>query len=128
MTVESEIKKIFEDAFDTLKREFYHNHKIEEREEDTRPDILSFRDMIESLPPSLQIIELTSSDNLRLRNGKGFLIKYDFDKLKSNHLEFCGSTEYGDTEKLTILMAKKFHFDKKTSECLTKDLFTKGFR
>ncbi len=87
MTVETELRKIFRDVFNMLKQEFYKNHRIEDREEDTRTNILSFRDMIESLPPSLQVIELTSTNNQLLKDGKGFLIKYDFDKLKSNHLE-----------------------------------------
>ena len=128
MTTESELKKIFEDAFSVLKQEFYKNNKIEDREEDTRPDILSFRDMIESLPLSSQITELTSIDSQLLKHRMGFLIKYDFDKLKSNHIEFCGSIEYDNVEKLAVLISEKFHFNEKSSQLMADSIFTKSFR
>jgi len=128
MTTESELKKIFKDAFSMLKQEFYKNNKIEDREEDTRPDILSFRDMIESLPPSLQITELTSIDGQLLKHRMGFLIKYDFDKLKSNHIEFCGSMEYDNVEKLAVLISEQFHFNEKSSQLMADSIFTKSFR
>lgn len=128
MSTENELKKTFEDVFSMLKQEFYKNNKIEDREEDTRPDILSFRDMIESLPPSLQITELTSIDSQLLKNRSGFLIKYDFGKLKSDHFEFCGSIEYDNIEKLSVLISEKFHFDEKSSKLMAESIFTKSFR
>lgn len=128
MTTENELKRIFEDVFSMLKQEFYKNNKIEDREEDTRPDILSFRDMIESLPPSIQITELTSIDNQLLKHRDGFLIKYDFDKLKSDHFEFSGSIEYDNIEKLAVLISEKFHFDEKNSKLMAESIFTRSFR
>ncbi len=111
--MESELRTIVQTGFAKIKETFYKNNKIEEREEDNPPYILGLRDMVESLPPSTQVIEITGpSEHESLKNGKGFLLKFDFDNLKSNNVEFCGTVDYRQPQQLTSLVAEKFKIDK----------------
>lgn len=113
MTTESELRTIMQTGFAKIKEKFYQNNKIEERDEDNLPHVLTMRDIVESLPPSTQIIEVTGpSEHKSLKNGKGFLFKYDFDNLKSNNIEFCGTVEYTHPEVLATLIVEKFKIDK----------------
>lgn len=113
MTVESQLKTTVQQGFVQIKETFYHDNKIEEREEDNIPHVLAMRDLVESLPPSIQVIEIIGpSEHQSLKNGKGFLLKYDFDNLKSNNVEFCGTVDYQHPEDLTALIVEKFKIDK----------------
>jgi|GEM_PF-5873509 len=113
MTVESQLRTIVQQGFAQIKEIFYRDNKIEEREEDNIPHILAMRDLVESLPPSTQIIEVTGPyEHQSLKNGKGFLLKYDFDNLKSNNVEFCGTVDYLHPEELTTMIVEKFKIDK----------------
>jgi hypothetical protein len=58
MTQKHDLEQIIQESFKKLKNDFYQTYKIEKREEDTWPPTLELRDIIESLPPNLQIIEL----------------------------------------------------------------------
>lgn len=123
MNIESELKTLFDTGFQRIKENFYTNNKIEEFEVDTHPSILAFRDMIESLPPSIQIIELVGPANHEtLNDGKGFLIKYDFNHVKSNNVEYCGSVDSKSPEKLASLILMKFHIE--NQERYSNDLCT----
>jgi len=104
-----DLKEIIKKSFKNLKENFYKNYKIEEREEDTYPPFLVKRDIIESLPPTLRIIELFGPKNHKiLKNGKGFIIKFEFDKLNSDKVEYCGSVDYTQPELLVSLLVHKF--------------------
>lgn len=58
MESENEIVKLVLQSFENLKKSFYKKYKVEEREEDTPIPILILRDIIESLPPTMQIIRI----------------------------------------------------------------------
>lgn len=107
---ESELKQIITDAFIKLKKKFYQIYKIEEREADTYPPVLALRDVIESLPPFIQVIEVIGPEtHQNLKNGKGFILKFDYDHLNSDQLEYCGAIDYKKPEELVSHMVEKFH-------------------
>lgn len=111
---ESELREIFGHAFERLKRTFYKNYRIEEREEDNPPYVLTLRDMIESLPPATQVIEIVGPPMHQfLKNGRGFLFKYDFDHLKSEQFEFLGAVDHKNPEKLVSLLVDKCGIDER---------------
>jgi len=113
MPTESELKPIVQTGFDKIRDTFYENHKFEEKDEDNSPILLSYQDMVESLPPSIRVIEIIGPpEHKQLKNGKGFLFHYDLNRLKSNHVEFCGTVNYDDPEQLESLIVKKFKIDK----------------
>lgn len=114
-----DLKQIITQSFKKLKQDFYKNYKIQEREDDTYPPILTLRDTIESLPPYLQIVELIGPENHKqLKNGKGYIIKYNFDELNSEKIEFLGSVHYSQPEKLITILVDK---------CRLKEKQVKGY-
>ncbi len=67
---------------------------------------------------SLQILLLSflrwsagPSEHKSLKNGKGFLLKYDFDNLKSNNVEFFGTVDYKHPEQLATMIVEKFKIE-----------------
>lgn len=112
MTREHDLKQIIQESFKKLKSDFYRTYKIEKREEDTWPPTLELRDIVESLPPNLQIIELMGpQDHQVLKNGKGYILKYNFDEPNSDKIEFCGSVHYTQPEKLVSILVDEFHLN-----------------
>ena len=92
---EEKLRKIISDCFVQLKKKFYENYTIEEYEDDTNPQILAKRDVIESLPPpSIKILEVIN-DSVESKHAKGFLFKYDYTP-QDNKIEFCGSVSSND--------------------------------
>lgn len=122
MTTENELREIILLSFNKLKETFYRSYKNENREDDIHPLVLSRRDMIESLPPSMQVVELIKYENNSQPNKKAFLIKYDFDKLKTNHVEYCGSIDCRQPEKLAELITNRFQIKDKTIVAWTQDI------
>lgn len=123
MSKEPELKEIFYAGFKKLKDTFYKNYRIEEREEDNSPRVLTLRDMIESLPPATQVIEITGPSTKEfLKYGRGFLFKYDFDYPKSDQFEFCGTIDYRRQEELIALLADKFKIDRNEIKNLAESL------
>jgi len=115
MTREHDLKQIIQESFKKLKNDFYRTYKIEKREENTWPPTLELRDIVESLPPNLQIIELMGpQDHQVLKNGKGYILKYNFDEPNSDKIEFCGSVHYTQPEKLVSILVDKFHLNEET--------------
>ena len=55
---ETGLKRAVDYTFKKLKQEFYKRHKFEKWEEDNPPFILSLRDVIKALTPSIQAIEI----------------------------------------------------------------------
>lgn len=122
LIIENELRDVLVESFNKLKETFYRNYKAEDREEDIPPLVLSRRDMIESLPPSMQIIELIKYENDPQTNKKAFLIKYDFDKLKSDHVEYCGSIDCNQPGKLAELITNRFQIKEKTIGGFAQDI------
>jgi len=123
MEKETELKKIIREAFKKLKEKFYQKYKIAERETDTYPPILTQRDIIESLPPSLQIIELIGPENHpNLKNGKGYILNYNFDELNSNKVQYCGSVPHTQPEKLVSILVDKCHLKEDTVKSYAFDI------
>jgi hypothetical protein len=117
MTQKHDLEQIIQESFKKLKDDFYQTYKIEKREEDTWPPTLELRDIIESLPPNLQIIELMGpQDHQVLRNSKGYILKYNFDEPNSDKIEFYGSVHYTQPEKLVSILVDKFHFNEETMQ------------
>lgn len=103
-----ELNGIINDSFKKLKEFFYQNYKFEEREEDNYPPLLTLRDIIESLPPAIQVIEIVGPQNHKtLKNGKGFILKFDFEYLNSDKIEYCGSIDYNEPDKLVSILVEK---------------------
>ncbi len=116
MTQKHDLEQVIQDSFKKLKDDFYQTHKIEKREEETWPPTLELRDLIESLPPNLQIIELMGpQEHQVLKNGKGYILKYNFDEPNSDKIEFCGSVHYTQPEKLTSILVDEFHLDEEAT-------------
>lgn len=114
MQIETHFKEIFNDAFNKVKKKFYQQTILEENENDIFPRTLAKKKLIDSLPPKMQIIEITGpNEHQSLKNGRGFLIKYDFDELNSTELEFCGTVAHTDTKKLVELINTKFSINSK---------------
>lgn len=122
---EEKLRKTVEFTFSKLKNEFYKNNKIEEIEDDNPPFILTLRDIVESAPPSIQAIEVINE--LKPNSGNtenGFLIKYDFSKLNSNFVEYCGQISNRDKTQMIKFVKEKFNLDKKNLEMLIDDICT----
>ncbi|MCV0367484.1 MAG: hypothetical protein K5798_09530 [Nitrosopumilus sp.] len=110
--IEKDLVCVITKCYLRLKEKFYKENKIEEYEEDTRPDILSKRDTIESLPPPLIKVMEIINDSFESKNKKGFLFKYDYTVGKEDKIEFCGSISTKDNE-FEETIHKKFNLSKK---------------
>ncbi len=109
-TEEIGIKRTIEFGFKKLKDEFYKHYKIEDRDEDNHPFIRSLKDVVDSLPPSIQVIEIIKTEVKE--NKIGFLIKYDYSNLNSNLVEYCGKVDC-KPEELKKLIVSKFNLKEK---------------
>ena len=123
MTREHDLKQIIQESFKKLKSDFYRTYKIEKREEDTWPPTLELRDIVESFPPNLQVIELMGpQDHQVLKNGKGYILKYNFDEPNSDKIEFCGSVHYTQPEKLVSILVDEFHLNEEMTKNYAIDI------
>lgn len=103
---ESNLEKIITNCFVKLKEEFYSRYTIEEYEDDTNPQILSMRDVIEALPPpSIQVIEIIN-DSIESKHKKGFVFRYDYTQRNSNKIEFHGSVSTKDIQLIQSVCGK----------------------
>ena len=106
---EINLEKIISSCFVQLKQKFYDEYTIEEYEDDTNPQILAKRDLIESLPPpSIKIIEIIN-ESVESKYQKGFLIRYDYTPQEVDKIEFYGSVSSNDKQFVTYV-CKKFGF------------------
>lgn len=103
---ETGLKQTIDYTFKKLRQEFYKHHKIEELDEDNHPFLLSLKDVVDSLPPSIHAIEVTRSENGDKKIG--FLIKYDYSQLNSKSVEYCGLVT-NELDKLTKFAMSKFN-------------------
>lgn len=122
MESENEIVKLVLQSFENLKKSFYKKYKVEEREEDTPIPILILRDIIESLPPTMQIIRVDGPETHEfLKNGCGYILNYDFTD-NSKKCEYCRSVDATKPEQLTDLLVNRCGYSQKDIESYVNDL------
>ena len=113
------LKQAVDYTFKKLKQEFYKRHKFEKWEEDNPPFILSLRDVIKALPPSIQAIEIVKSKNGEKKTG--FLIKYDYSELNSNSIKYCGLVKCEQNE-LVKFASAKFNLKESSMKFVMEDV------
>ena len=82
------LKQTIDYTFKKLKQEFYKRYKFEKWDDDNTPFLLSLRDIVKALPPLIHVIEVVKLKGIEKKIG--FLIKYDYSKLNSESVEYCG--------------------------------------
>ena len=110
-------------SFIKLKENFYKQYKITSREEDTPIPILILKDMIESLPPAINIIQIDGPKQHEfLKNGRGFLLDYDFEYTNSDKCNFCGIVNSNNSQQLVTILTEQCGYSQNDVKSYSEDL------